>query len=68
MSGLFFMLLLSSVNFFFKINFSKNSLRNTIRISNGLDLDQDRCSVGPELGSNCLQRKVISRQVVASKE
>ena len=25
-------------------------------VSNGLDPDQDRHSVGPDLGSNCLQR------------
>ena len=29
---------------------------NTIRVSNGLDLDQDRHCVGPDLGPNCLQR------------
>ena len=31
-------------------------LRNTIRVSNGLDPDQDRQSVGSDLGPNCLQR------------
>ena len=41
---------------FFKIIFSKNSLRNTIRVSNGFDPDQDRHSVGPDLGSNCFHR------------
>ena len=35
---------------------SKNSFGNTIRVSNGLDPDQDRHSVGPDLGPNCLQR------------
>ena len=39
-----------------KLAFSKNSIRNTIRVSNGLDPDQDRCSVGPDLDPNCLQR------------
>ena len=34
----------------FKINFSK-----TLRVSNGLDPDQDQCSVSPDLGPNCLQ-------------
>ena len=29
---------------------------NTIRVSNGLDQDQDRLSVGPDLGPNRLQR------------
>ena len=41
---------------FFKINFSKKKFRNIIRVSNGLDPDQDRHSVGPDLGPNCLQR------------
>ena len=40
----------------FKIKFSKNSFRNTIRVPNNLDPDQDRHSVGPDLGPNCLQR------------
>ena len=26
-----------------------------IRLSNSLDPDRDQCSVGPDLGSNCLQ-------------
>ena len=29
---------------------------DTIRVSNSLDPDQDRHSVGPDLGPNCLQR------------
>ena len=36
--------------------FSKNSFRNTIRVSNGCDPDQERHSVGPDLDPNCLQR------------
>ena len=51
------MLLLLSADFFFKIIFfSKNSFRNTIRVSNSLDSDCDLCSVCPDLGPNCLQR------------
>ena len=51
------MILLSSADFFFfKIHFSKNSFRYTIRVSNGLDPDQDQHFVGPDLGPNCLQR------------
>ena len=46
-AGSFFMLLLSSADFFFKINFKK-SFRNTIRVSNGPDLDPK----GPDLGPN----------------
>ena len=33
----------------------KISVRNTTRVSNGLDPDQDRRSVGPDQGPNCLQ-------------
>ena len=35
--------------------FSKLTFRNTIRVLNGLDPVQDRHSVGPDLGPNCLQ-------------
>ena len=59
------MLLLSST--FSPIFFFKKCLSGTlsgcrtvwvhaIRVSNGLDPDQDRRCVGPDLGSNCLQR------------
>ena len=41
---------------FFRINFSKNSYNNTIRVSNILDPDQARHYVGPDLDPNCLQR------------
>ena len=41
---------------FSKLTFSKHSFRNTIRVSNSSDPDQDRQSVGPDLGPNCLQR------------
>ena len=34
---------------------SRNSFRNTIRVSNGLDPDQDRQNVDPDLCPNCLQ-------------
>ena len=50
------MLLLSSADFFHNLPFSKHSFRNTIRVSNGLDPDQDRRSVSPDLGPNSLQR------------
>ena len=32
------------------------SSRNSFRVSNSMDPDQDRHSVGPDLGPNCLQR------------
>ena len=40
---------------FSKINFCKNFFKNTIRVSNNLDSDQDRHNVSPDLDSNCLQ-------------
>ena len=48
-------MLLSSADFFL-CYFFKNSFRTTIRESNGLDPDQDRFSVSPDLGPNCLQK------------
>ena len=36
--------------------FFQNYFKNTIRVSNGLDPDLDRHSVGPDLNPNCLQR------------
>ena len=42
--------------FFSKSTLSKNSFSNTIGVSNSLDPDQARHSVGPDLGLNCLQR------------
>ena len=51
----FFILLLSSADFFSKSTFyKKKSFRNNIRVSNGLDPDQDWHSVGPDLGPTCL--------------
>ena len=48
--------LLLSADFFFNIYFLENkSFRNILRMSNGLDQDQDRRSVGPDLGPNCLR-------------
>ena len=50
------MLLLSSVDFFLKINFFKNSFRSTIGVSNSLDPDKDQLSFGPDLDPNFFQR------------
>ena len=47
---------LSSADFFSKSTFSKNSSRNYIRVSNGLDPGQARNFVGPDLGPRCLLR------------
>ena len=35
--------------------FAKNSFKNAIRVSIGLDPDMNRRSVCPDLGLNCLQ-------------
>ena len=53
---------------FFKIEVFKNSFRNTIRVSNGLDPDQDRHSVGPDLRPNCLLRKSAGDKMLCGKE
>ena len=50
------MIFLSSVDFFSNSTFSKNSISNTIRVSNSLGPDQAPNFVVPELGQNCLQR------------
>ena len=52
--GLLFCWLFSK-NFFFQ-NKNKKSFRNTTRVSNSLDPSQDQHYVGPDFGSNCLQR------------
>ena len=52
--------------FFSKSTFSKNSFRNTFRVSSKLDTDQSRHFVGPDLGPNYLQRLTAddtSRQI-----
>ena len=49
------MLLLSSADFSKFTFLKRNVFRNTVRVSNGLDPDQDRHSAGSDLGPNCLQ-------------
>ena len=50
-------LILKFADFFFKIKlFNNKKIRNTIRVSISLDLDQARRFVGPDLGPGCLQR------------
>ena len=48
--------LLSSAYLFSELSVSKNSVRKTVRVSKSLDPGQDRRSVSPDLGPNCLQR------------
>ena len=49
-----FLCFLSSADFFQNYFVKKKSLRNTIKVSNGLDPDQDGRNVGPNMGSKCL--------------
>ena len=55
-TGEFCMLSCRLLFFFQNQTFSKDSFRNTLRVSNSLDTDQARHIVGPDLGSNCLKR------------
>ena len=55
MLGNFFTIFLSSADFF-KVKFSKSPFINITWVSNSLDPDQARHSVGPDLSPNCLQR------------
>ena len=57
------MFLFSSADFLQNEVFFKNEPpRTTIGVSNSLDPDQDRHSVGLHLGSNCLQKAIGRRQ------
>ena len=49
------MLFMSSADFF-KINFLKKNISGILSVSNSLDPDQARRSVGSELVPNCLQK------------
>ena len=51
-----FCIIFCRLQIFVKLNFLNTSFMNNIRVSNGLDPDEDRHSVGPDLCSNCLQR------------
>ena len=42
--------------FFSKLTYSKNSFR----MSDSFDPDQDQCLVGPDLGPNCLQKLSVT--------
>ena len=57
-----FMFLFSSADFLQNKAFKNKPPRTTIRVSNSLDPDQDRHSVGLHLGSNCLQKAIGRRQ------
>ena len=54
----------------FKSTLFENSFSNTIKVSNSLDPDQARQSVGSDQGLNCLQRLIAddtSRQTIHGK-
>ena len=51
-----FLHILLSVDLFQNHFFLKNYFRNTIRVSNGLNPDQERPYVGSDLAPTCLQR------------
>ena len=57
---LFFFNHFCRLQIFFKLTFSKNSFKNTIRVSNGSDPDQARCFVGPDR-LHWLSADVLSR-------
>ena len=52
---------------FSKSTCSKNSFRNTIRVSNNLYQDQAQHFVGPDLGPNCLQRLSYQHTILVGK-
>ena len=56
------MFLFSSADFLQNKVFTNKPLGTTIGVSNSLDPDQDRRSVGLHLGSNCLKRAIGRRQ------
>ena len=56
------MFLFSSADFLQNEVFKNKPPRITIGVSNCLDPDQDRHSVGLHLGSNCLQKAIDRRQ------
>ena len=51
---------------FFKINFFINSFRNTIRVSNSLDPDQELHSVSPDLGQTVCKDYQQTTKIAAS--
>ena len=56
------MFLFSSADFLQNKVFTNKPPGITIGVSNSLDPDQDRHSIGLHLGSNCLQKDIGRRQ------
>ena len=65
--GLFLMHLFLPTGFFFKLTLN-NSLRNTIRLSNSLDLNQDQCYANPHLGPRWWQRLLANGKLAVSND
>ena len=61
-------MLLCRLPIFSKSTFSKNSFRNTFKVSNSLDPDQAQHFVGPDLGPNCLQRLSADNTTIIGKK
>ena len=57
------MIFLSSADFFFKTNLFEKLFQGYNYLANSLDPDQDRRSVGPDLGPNCLQRSAADDKI-----
>ena len=70
MSQLFacWVIFVGNCSFSTKLLFSKISLRNTIRVPNCSDPDQDQHYVGPDHGFKCLQHFISGQQVASRKE
>ena len=68
MLGNFLTLFYHLLDFFQNYFFGKNSFRNTIRVSNSMDADQDGNFVGPDLGPNLLKWLTADEKAAASKE
>ena len=66
-AGQFFMLLLSSADFFFKINFSKDLFQERYMYQS-VKLSEYKNSVCPDLGPNCLQKLSAQITKVAASE
>ena len=52
---------------FSKSTFSKNLFRNTVRVLNGLNQDQNRRSIGRDLGLNCKVYQQASKVATSKK-
>ena len=59
------------LTFFSKINFFEKIFQEhyqSIRVSNSLNTDQDRHTVGLDLGSNCFVKVIMTKSQLVRKE